>query len=75
MVRALINEPGLLLADEPTGSLDGASAGTLADLLGELNRSQSVTLIVVTHSLPLAQRMDRVLELHDGRLVPGGDRP
>jgi predicted ABC-type transport system involved in lysophospholipase L1 biosynthesis ATPase subunit len=72
VVRALINEPRLLLADEPTGSLDGASADSLADLLGELNAEQSVTLIVVTHSPDLAQRMQRLLELRDGRLGPAG---
>jgi lipoprotein-releasing system ATP-binding protein len=68
VVRALINEPQLLLADEPTGALDRASSGTLAQLLAELNRETGVTLIVVTHSLELAQRMQRVLELRDGQL-------
>ena len=68
VVRALINEPQLLLADEPTGALDRASSGTLAQLLGDLNHEMGVTLIVVTHSLELARRMQRVLELTDGRL-------
>lgn len=68
VVRALINEPQLLLADEPTGALDRASSGTLAQLLGDLNHEMGVTLIVVTHSLDLARRMQRVLELTDGRL-------
>lgn len=70
VVRALINEPQLLLADEPTGALDRASAQRLADLLVELNREEAVSLIVVTHSLELANRMQRVLELRDGRLHP-----
>ena len=70
VVRALINRPKLLLADEPTGALDRHSARELADLLVELNREQDVTLIVVTHALELAQRMGRILELSDGRLVP-----
>lgn len=70
VVRALINRPQLLLADEPTGSLDHASAQQLARLLTELNREESVALIVVTHALELAQRMARVFELKDGRLVP-----
>ena len=70
VVRALINQPKLLLADEPTGSLDRASSETLADLLVELNREEAVALIVVTHSLELARRMSRVLELRDGDLVP-----
>ncbi len=68
LVRALINRPRLILADEPTGSLDAASGRDLAELLCELNRGEGVTLVVVTHSEPLAQRMDRVLELADGRL-------
>jgi len=70
VVRALINQPKLLLADEPTGSLDRASSDTLADLLVELNGEEGVALIVVTHSLELARRMSRVLELRDGALVP-----
>jgi lipoprotein-releasing system ATP-binding protein len=69
VVRALINRPTLLLADEPTGSLDHASAQSLGELLVELNREESVTLIVVTHAAELAQRMGRVLELNDARLV------
>ena len=68
VVRALINNPKLLLADEPTGSLDHANANALADLLIELNREEGVTLILVTHSLELANRMYRVLELRDGML-------
>lgn len=68
VVRALINEPKLLLADEPTGALDRASAQNLAELLADLNREQKVTLIVVTHALDLAQKMERVLQLVDGRL-------
>ena len=70
VVRALINQPQLLLADEPTGSLDHTSAQQLGQLLLELNREEGVTLIVVTHALDLAQRMGRVLELTDGRLGP-----
>jgi ABC-type lipoprotein export system ATPase subunit len=70
VVRALINKPQLLLADEPTGSLDHASAQELGQLLLELNREEGVTLIVVTHALDLARRMARVLELTDGHLLP-----
>lgn len=68
VVRALINKPGLLLADEPTGSLDKDAAENIADLLVELNRSEQVTLIVVTHSLSLAKRIGQVMELNDGLL-------
>jgi len=69
VVRALINQPRLLLADEPTGALDRAAAQSLAHLLVELNREQSVTLIVVTHALELAYQMNRVFELKDGQLA------
>jgi len=68
VVRALINSPKLLLADEPTGSLDKDSSENIADLLVELNHSEKVTLVVVTHSLSLAERMDRVMELSGGLL-------
>lgn len=70
VVRALINQPKLLLADEPTGSLDRASADNLAGLLVDLNREEGVTLIMVTHSQELAKRMGRVLELREGKLKP-----
>ena len=70
VVRALINQPQLLLADEPTGSLDHASAQELGQLLVELNREEGVTLIVVTHAGELAAKMARGLQLQDGRLTP-----
>ena len=69
VVRALINRPKLLLADEPTGALDRASAQTLAQLLTDLNREEQVSMIVVTHSLELARSLGRTLELRDGALV------
>ena len=68
VVRALINQPQLLLADEPTGALDRGSAENLTKLLLELNEEEKVALIVVTHSLDLAKQMGRVLELLDGKL-------
>jgi lipoprotein-releasing system ATP-binding protein len=75
VVRALINQPKLLLADEPTGALDRTSALNLARLLIELNQEQNVTLILVTHALDLAGKMQRVLQLHDGQLgaEPGAE--
>ena len=69
VVRALINQPKLLLADEPTGALDRASADELAKLLADLNREENVTLIVVTHALDLARQMRRVFEIQNGQLV------
>lgn len=68
VVRALINEPRLLLADEPTGSLDQASAENIADLLVELNREDGLTLIVVTHATSLADRMGKTYHLVRGGL-------
>jgi len=72
VARALINEPKLLLADEPTGSLDEETSQSIADLLVELNRDVGVTLIVVTHSQKLAERIGDVMELHSGRLSDRG---
>ncbi len=69
VVRALINRPKLLLADEPTGSLDRKSAESLGSLLAELNREEGVALIVVTHSPVLASEIGRVHELRDGSLT------
>lgn len=70
VVRALINEPSLLLADEPTGSLNEDLAEDLAALLLELNQEQGMALVLVTHSPRLAEKAGRVLELHDGILRP-----
>jgi|SRR5580704_5087678 lipoprotein-releasing system ATP-binding protein len=67
--RALINQPVLLLADEPTGNLDRASAEAVGDLLLEMNRLQQTVLICVTHSEELAARFPRRADLVDGRLV------
>lgn len=69
VVRALINQPRLILADEPTGALDRVSAAEVGRLLTELNREQGITLIVVTHSDELAARMDRVLSMENGSVV------
>lgn len=68
VARALIHQPKLLLADEPTGALDRVNATRLVDLLLEVNRNHRVAVIMVTHSIDLARRMGRVLELVDGKL-------
>ncbi len=68
VVRALINQPALLLADEPTGSLDRENAERLVELLNQINREQRVALVMVTHATELAAKMQRVYELRDGRL-------
>ena len=69
VVRALINQPRLILADEPTGALDRVSAAGVGRLLLELNREHGITLIVATHSEELASRLDRVLSMDNGTLV------
>lgn len=71
-VRALINEPSIILADEPTGALDEENAEKLSELLLELNREMGTTLIVVTHSTTLANKMDKVYQLHNGKLIERG---
>jgi ABC-type lipoprotein export system ATPase subunit len=68
VVRALINNPSLLLADEPTGALDMDNAQNLSDLLLEINKSERLTLIIVTHSRDLADKLDRSYLLKKGKL-------
>jgi len=74
VARALINQPKLLLADEPTGSLDEDASHSVADLLAQLNRDEGVTLVVVTHSRELASRIGHVMELSGG-VLNGRGRP
>ncbi len=69
VVRALIRQPGLLLADEPTGALDAASGKALMDLLLELNTEHGTALVMITHDPKLAALMHRPLRVEDGRLV------
>jgi len=68
VARALVNEPAVLLADEPTGNLDSDTSGRLHDLLFVLRERRSLSLVVVTHNLDLARRADRILTMDAGRL-------
>ena len=72
VVRAMINSPSLLLADEPTGALDRDNVDRMADLLLELNREDGLTMLVVTHSADLATSMGRTLEIREGKLTTTG---
>jgi ABC-type lipoprotein export system ATPase subunit len=68
LCRALMNKPKILLADEPTGSLDEGTSVLVFDLLLDVVATEGVTLVMATHDRGLAQRCDRLLEMHDGRI-------
>jgi len=71
IARALANKPRLLLADEPTGNLDPKTSGGVFDALIAITRAQGLAALIATHNFELASRMDRVLMLHQGRLIEG----
>jgi putative ABC transport system ATP-binding protein len=72
IARALVGDPDVIFADEPTGNLDSKTSGTIEDLLLTLNREKGITVVVVTHDEDLASRCGRTISLKDGRVVDGG---
>jgi len=72
IARAIINNPNLLLADEPTGALDSRTTGEVLDLFDELHREQGMTILLVTHEHDVAARAERIVHFHDGQLVESG---
>tara|TARA_B100002003_G_scaffold215479_1_gene214373 strand:+ start:117 stop:818 length:702 start_codon:yes stop_codon:yes gene_type:complete len=70
LARAVVHRPSLLLADEPTGNLDGATGGAIIDLMFRLHRAANSTLVLITHDPALAERCDRIIHMRDGRLEP-----
>jgi lipoprotein-releasing system ATP-binding protein len=71
IARALINEPRVLLADEPTGNLDHVTGGKILDMIMDIRRERQQTMVVVTHDEETAKRADRVIRLMDGQVVEG----
>lgn len=67
--RALITEPALLLADEPTGNLDSATSAEILALLKQANREYKQTIVMITHDLEIARQADRVIQIEDGRII------
>jgi putative ABC transport system ATP-binding protein len=68
IARALVNNPSILMADEPTGALDSKTGNEVLDLFGQLHRERGITVIVVTHDKDVARRADRVISIKDGRI-------
>ncbi|WP_405269788.1 ABC transporter ATP-binding protein [Methanobrevibacter sp.] len=73
IARALANEPSIILADEPTGSLDSKTSSRILKQLIDLHKDKNVTLIIVTHDMDVAKLADRVIEVLDGEIISAGD--
>jgi len=75
VARALAMDPNLVLADEPTGNLDTASANAVFELMRQINRERATTFLIVTHNMDLARQCDRIVEVVDGRSTPARQPP
>jgi putative ABC transport system ATP-binding protein len=73
MARALVNNPKILLADEPTGNLDSKASERIMELLTRLNKERGLTLVLVTHDLERAKNANRMLQMHDGKVTESAD--
>ena len=69
IIRALINNPRIIFADEPTGNLDSSSGKRIIDLLFDFTRKENKTLVYVTHDIAIAQKANRIVELSDGEII------
>jgi putative ABC transport system ATP-binding protein len=69
IARALINDPSLIIADEPTGNVDSETGLKLIELLSDLNKKEGVTIILATHDLQIAQRANRLVRMKDGKII------
>lgn len=74
IARALVNSPSIILADEPTGNLDSKSGMDMMDIFINLNKTQRITIIIVTHDMNLAQKTDRIIKILDGKIVEDAKR-
>lgn len=70
IARAMINNPSIILADEPTGALDSKTGHMVMDLFHQLNKEKGKTIVLITHSKELASETDRIITLHDGNIIP-----
>jgi len=73
IARALVNEPSVILADEPTGNLDSKSGEAIMDLIQQLHKERKVTVLLVTHNTAVAERAERVIQLQDGQVANGAE--
>jgi putative ABC transport system ATP-binding protein len=74
IARALVGNPQVIFADEPTGNLDSATGAAVENMLFDLNREKGITLVIVTHDGDLARRCSRIVEMKDGRVISGGEQ-